>query len=161
MEPERKEKFRMQEKKKTSVGFRLFRVSFVLDDPYHFYLLPSFFFLILELFRLFYREYSHHSFRVTFYPRFSPFSEKGFGLSTSNSTSNSTTQVFSTFKTVVGIYVDETTPSSDGFCVVNEIHRGGVVDISGYDQMNGEILRVQVGDWLLRINDISCKYVPR
>jgi hypothetical protein len=62
---------------------------------------------------------------------------------------------------VVTIYVDETTPSSDGFCVVNKIHRGGAVDISDYDQMNDEILRVQVGDSLLRVKDISCKYVPR
>ena len=61
----------------------------------------------------------------------------------------------------VGIYVDEATPSSDGFCVVSEIHRGGAVDRAGYDQKNGEILRVQVGDWLLRVNGISCKHMPR
>ena len=61
----------------------------------------------------------------------------------------------------VGIYVDGATPSSDGFCVVSEIHRGGAVDRAGYEQKNGEILRVQVGDWLLRVNGISCKHMPR
>ena len=61
----------------------------------------------------------------------------------------------------VGMRVDEATPSSDGFCVVREIHRGGAIDISGYEQKNGELLRVQVGDWLLRVNGISCKHMPR
>jgi C-terminal processing protease CtpA/Prc len=61
----------------------------------------------------------------------------------------------------VGMSVDKATPLSDGFCVVREIHRGGAVDISGYEHKNGEILRVQVGDWLLRVNGISCKHMPR
>ena len=61
----------------------------------------------------------------------------------------------------VGMSVDKATPWSDGFCVVREIHRGGAVDISGYEQKNGEMLRVQVGDWLLRVNGISCKHMPR
>ena len=61
----------------------------------------------------------------------------------------------------VGMRVDEATPSSDGFCVVREIHRGGAVDTSGYEQKDGEMLRVEVGDWLLRVNDISCKHMPR
>ena len=61
----------------------------------------------------------------------------------------------------VGMRVDEASHSSDGFCVVREIHRGGAVDISGYEQKNGEMRRVQVGDWLLRVNDISCKHMPR
>ena len=61
----------------------------------------------------------------------------------------------------VGMFVDKATPSSDGFCVVREIHRGGAVDTSGYEQKDGEMLRVEVGDWLLRVNDISCKHMPR
>ncbi len=61
----------------------------------------------------------------------------------------------------VGMSVDNATPLSDGFCVVREIHRGGAVHIAGYEQKNGEILRVQVGDWLLRVNGISCKHMPR
>ena len=61
----------------------------------------------------------------------------------------------------VGMFVDKATPSSDGFCVVREIHRGGAVDTSGYEQKDGEMLRVQVGDWLLRVNGISCKHMPR
>jgi C-terminal processing protease CtpA/Prc len=61
----------------------------------------------------------------------------------------------------VGMSVDKATPLSDGFCVVREIHRGGAVHIAGYEQKNGEILRVQVGDWLLRVNGISCKHMPR
>ena len=44
---------------------------------------------------------------------------------------------------------------------MREIHRGVTVDISGYEQKNDEILRVQVGDWLLRVNGISCKHMPR
>ncbi len=61
----------------------------------------------------------------------------------------------------VGMSVDKATPSCDGFCVVREIHRGGAVDMSGYEQKNGEMLRVEVGDWLLRVNGISCKHMPR
>ena len=57
--------------------------------------------------------------------------------------------------------VDKATPLSDGFCVVREIHMGGAIDISGYEQKNGEMLRVQVGDWLRRVNGISCKHMPR
>ena len=49
----------------------------------------------------------------------------------------------------VGMFVDKATPSSDGFCVVREIHRGGAVDTSGYEQKDGEMFRVEVGDWLL------------
>ena len=44
---------------------------------------------------------------------------------------------------------------------MREIHRGVTVDISGYEQKNDEILRVQVGDWLLRVNGISCKHMFR
>ena len=61
----------------------------------------------------------------------------------------------------VGMSVDKATPSSDGFCVVREIHRGGAVDTSGYEQKDGEMLRVEVGDWLLRVNGLSCKHMPR
>ena len=61
----------------------------------------------------------------------------------------------------IGIALDHATPSSDGFCVVKEITRGGPVDISGYERSNGEVRRVQVGDWLLRVNDISCQDMPR
>jgi hypothetical protein len=61
----------------------------------------------------------------------------------------------------IGIALDHATPSSDGFCVVREITRGGPVDISGYERSNGEVRRVQVGDWLLRVNDISCQDMPR
>ncbi len=64
-------------------------------------------------------------------------------------------------QTGVGMSVDKTTPSSDGFCVVREIHRGGAVDISGYEQKNDEMLRVQVGDCLVRVNGTSCKHMPR
>ena len=46
----------------------------------------------------------------------------------------------------VDMSVDKATPSSDGFCVVREIHRGGAVDMSGYEQKNGEMLRVEVGE---------------
>ena len=61
----------------------------------------------------------------------------------------------------IGIALEHATPSSDGFCVVREITRGGPVDISGYERSNGEVRRVQVGDWLLRVNDISCQDMPR
>jgi hypothetical protein len=61
----------------------------------------------------------------------------------------------------IGIALDHATPSSDGFCVVREITRGGPVDISGYERSNEEVRRVQVGDWLLRVNDISCRDMPR
>jgi C-terminal processing protease CtpA/Prc len=61
----------------------------------------------------------------------------------------------------VGMSVDKATPLSDGFCVVREIHMGGAIDISGYEQKNGEMLRVQVGDWLLRVNGLSCKDMSR
>ena len=60
----------------------------------------------------------------------------------------------------IGISLEHATPSSDGFCVVREITRGGPVDISGYERSNGEVRRVQVGDWLLRVNDISCQDMP-
>ena len=39
--------------------------------------------------------------------------------------------------------------------------RGGPVDIKGYEQSNGVVRRVQVGDWILRVNDISCQHMPR
>ena len=61
----------------------------------------------------------------------------------------------------IGIALEHASPSSDGFCVVREITRGGPVDISGYERSNGEVRRVQVGDWLLRVNDISCQDMPR
>ena len=61
----------------------------------------------------------------------------------------------------IGIGLEHATPSSNGFCVVRDINRGGPVDISGYERSNGEVRRVQVGDWLLRVNDISCKHMPR
>ena len=60
----------------------------------------------------------------------------------------------------IGIGLEHATPSSNGFCVVREINRGGPVDISGYERSNGEVRRVQVGDWLLRVNDISCQDMP-
>ena len=49
----------------------------------------------------------------------------------------------------IGIALEHASPSSDGFCVVREITRGGPVDVSGYERSNGEVRRVQVGDWLL------------
>ena len=55
----------------------------------------------------------------------------------------------------IGIALEHATHSSSGFCVVREITRGGPIDISGYERSNGEVRRVQVGDWLLRVNDIS------
>ena len=61
----------------------------------------------------------------------------------------------------IGIGLENATHSSNGFCVVREINRGGPVDISGYERSNGEVRRVQVGDWLLRVNGISCKHMPR
>jgi hypothetical protein len=33
----------------------------------------------------------------------------------------------------IGIALEHATPSSNGFCVVREINRGGPVDISGYE----------------------------
>ena len=54
----------------------------------------------------------------------------------------------------IGIALEHATPSFSGFCVVREITRGGPVNISGYERSNGEVRRVQVGDWLLRVNDI-------
>ena len=35
----------------------------------------------------------------------------------------------------VGMRVDEATPSSDGFCVVREIHRGGTVENIGHEDL--------------------------
>ena len=61
----------------------------------------------------------------------------------------------------MGIALEHATPSSDGFCILREITRGGPVHISGYERSNGEVRRVQVGDWLLRVNDISCQDMPR
>ena len=61
----------------------------------------------------------------------------------------------------IGIALEHASPSSDGFCVVREITRGGPVDVSGYERSNGEVRRVQVGDWLLRVNDILCQDMPR
>jgi hypothetical protein len=60
----------------------------------------------------------------------------------------------------IGIALEHATPSSDGFCVLREITRGGPVDILGYERSSGEVRRVQVGDWLLRVNDISCQDMP-
>ncbi len=57
----------------------------------------------------------------------------------------------------IGIALEHATSSSDGFCVVREITRGGPVDISGYERSSEEVRRVQVGDWLLRVNGISCQ----
>ena len=61
----------------------------------------------------------------------------------------------------IGIALERASPSSDGFCVVKGITPGGPVDISGYERSNGEVRRVEVGDWLLRVNDISCRDMPR
>ena len=61
----------------------------------------------------------------------------------------------------LGIALEHATTSSDGFCVVKMITPGGPVDMSGYERSNGEVRRVQVGDWLLRVNDISCRDMPR
>ena len=52
------------------------------------------------------------------------------------------------------------TPSSDGFCAVRDMTRDGRRH-SGYERSNGEVRRVQVGDWLLRVYDISCQDTPR
>ena len=59
------------------------------------------------------------------------------------------------------VLLEHATLSSDGFCVVKVIIPGGPVDISGYERSNGEVRRVQVGDWLLRVNDVSCRYMSR
>ena len=61
----------------------------------------------------------------------------------------------------IGIALEHATASSDGFCVVKMITPGGPVDMSGYERCNGEVRRVQVGDWLLRVNGISCRDMPR
>jgi C-terminal processing protease CtpA/Prc len=61
----------------------------------------------------------------------------------------------------IGIALEDATTSSDGFCVVKMITPGGPVDMSGYERSNGEVRRVQVGDCLLRVNDISCRDMPR
>ena len=42
-----------------------------------------------------------------------------------------------------------------GFCVVRKTTRGGPVDISRYDRSKGDVRRMKVGDWLLRVNVIS------
>jgi hypothetical protein len=61
----------------------------------------------------------------------------------------------------IGIVLQHATPASDGFCVVREITRGGAVDKSGYEQNNRGIRWVKVGDWLLRVNGISCQDMSR
>jgi hypothetical protein len=58
------------------------------------------------------------------------------------------------------------TPYSEGFCVVKEVISGGAVDTSGvdtsgYEASNGIKRRLQIGDWLLRINEVSCQHMPR
>ncbi len=60
-----------------------------------------------------------------------------------------------------GIALEHATPSSDSFCIVRELTRGGPVDFTGYERSYGEVRRVQVGDSLLRVNDISCQDMPR
>ncbi len=61
---------------------------------------------------------------------------------------------------VIGIALEHGSPSSDGFCVVKSVTHGGPVDISGYERSNGQVCRVQVGDWLLRVNGILCRDMP-
>ena len=79
----------------------------------------------------------------------------------SSSSSSSITSGAST-TAGVGMTLGHPTPLSDGYCVVTEIRMGGPVDMSfGYEQDSGEKRRVQVGDWLLHVNGISCKHMPR
>ena len=50
-------------------------------------------------------------------------------------------------KVGVGMTLVSATASSESCCVVSDIKKGGPLDVSG---------KVQVGDWLLRVNDVSC-----
>ena len=63
-------------------------------------------------------------------------------------------QSFLSMQAGVGMSVDKATPSSDGFCVVREIHRGGAVDISGYEQNNCE------KQWIWMIKGASVFHPP-
>jgi hypothetical protein len=79
----------------------------------------------------------------------------------SSSSSSSVTSAAS-ITAGVGMTLGHATPLSDGFCVVTAIPLGGPVHMSfGYEQDSGEKRRVQVGDWLLQVNGISCKHMPR
>jgi hypothetical protein len=79
----------------------------------------------------------------------------------SSSSSSSITSAAST-TAGVGMTLGHATPLSDGFCVVTDIRVGGPVHMSlGYEQDSGEERGVQVGDWLLQVNGISCKHMPR
>ena len=44
--------------------------------------------------------------------------------------------------------------SGEAMGVVREMTSGGPVGISGYEKSNGEVRRVPVGDWLLRVKDM-------
>jgi hypothetical protein len=61
----------------------------------------------------------------------------------------------------VGIRLSHAQPLSAGFCVVTEIVHGGSFSAFGCAKSDGSVHGVQIGDWLLRVNDRPCQYMQR